>query len=127
MPLLDVVLALIVIGIVGWLVNTLLAVDASIKSILNIVMALLVVGMVLWLINSYVPMAGGIKAILNIVVVAATCVGVLKAVGLWDEVVRLGSFWRMRSAKAHIHVPETEPAKTSANAASEPVPTRGDA
>jgi len=29
------------------------------------------------------------KAILNIVFVAATCVGVLQAVGLWTEVVRL--------------------------------------
>jgi hypothetical protein len=75
MPLLDVVLALVVIAIVGWLVNTRLAVAGSIKSTVNIVMALLVVGMVLWLINSYVPMAGSIKAILNIVVVAATCVG----------------------------------------------------
>jgi len=45
--------------------------------------------MVLWLINTYVPMAGSIKAILNIFVVVATCVGVLQAVGLWSQVVRL--------------------------------------
>jgi len=32
-------------------------------------------------------MAGSIKAILNIVVVVATCVRVLKAVGLWANVV----------------------------------------
>ena len=81
--------------------------------------------MVLWLINSYVPMAGSIKAILNIVVVAATCVGVLKAVGLWDEVVRLASkLWRMPSAKAHIHVAESGPASTSTNDAAQSVPSR---
>ncbi len=88
MPLLDLVSALIVVAIIGWVVNTRLA-AGSLKSIVNVVMALLVVGMVLWLINSYIPMAGSIKAILNIVVVVATCVGVLQAVGLWGEVVRL--------------------------------------
>ena len=36
-------------------------------------------------------MAGSICAILNIVVVIATRVGVLQAVGLWGDVVRL---WR---------------------------------
>ena len=60
----------------------------NIKRILNIVLALIVVGMALWLINTYVPMAGSIKGILNIVVVAATCVLVLQAVGLWSPVVR---------------------------------------
>ncbi len=89
MPLLDLLSALIVVVIVGWVVNTRLPVAGSVKSIVNVVMALLVVGMVLWLINSYIPMAGSIKAILNIVVVIGTCVGVLQAVGLWGEVVRL--------------------------------------
>jgi predicted membrane protein len=62
--------------------------DGSIKAIGNIVLALLVVGMVLWLINTFIPMAGSIKAILNIVVVVAACVGVLQKVGLWSGVVR---------------------------------------
>ncbi|MGA3042423.1 MAG: Thivi_2564 family membrane protein [Bryobacteraceae bacterium] len=59
------------------------------RTLLNIVLALIVVGIGLWLINTYVPMAGSIKAILNIVVVVATCVGVLQAFGLWGQVVRL--------------------------------------
>jgi len=59
------------------------------RSILNIVLALLVVGMALWLINTYVPMAGSIKTILNILVVVVTCVRVLQAVGVWSEVVRI--------------------------------------
>jgi undecaprenyl pyrophosphate phosphatase UppP len=91
MSLLDLVSALIVVAIVGWVVNTRLPVAGTIKSIVNIVMALLVVGIVLWLINNFIPMAGSIKAILNIVVVVATCVGILQAVGLWGGVVRLWS------------------------------------
>jgi hypothetical protein len=51
-----------------------------------IVLVLIVVGMGLWLINRYIPMAGSIKTILNVVVVIAVCVWVLKAVGLWSQV-----------------------------------------
>ena len=64
-------------------------VPPGIKVILNVVVWLIIVGMALWLINSYVPMARSIKDILNIVVVVATCVGVLQAVGLWEEIVRM--------------------------------------
>jgi predicted membrane protein len=51
--------------------------------LLNIVIALIVVGMGLWLINRYVPMTGSIKTILNVVVVIAVCVWVLQSTGLW--------------------------------------------
>jgi len=57
--------------------------------IMKVAVALIVVGIVLWLVNTYVPMAGSIRAILNVVVVVATCVLVLQAVGLWGAVVRL--------------------------------------
>jgi membrane-bound ClpP family serine protease len=52
-----------------------------------IVLVLIVVGLGLWLINTYIPMAGAIKAILNAVVVVAVCVWLLKAAGLWGDVV----------------------------------------
>ena len=39
--------------------------------LVNIVIALIIVGVVLGLINRYIPMAGGIKTILNVVVVVA--------------------------------------------------------
>jgi hypothetical protein len=55
--------------------------------LIYIVLVLMVVGMGLWLINRYVPMAGSIKTILNAVVVIAVCVWVLKAAGLWSQVV----------------------------------------
>jgi len=54
--------------------------------LINIVLVLIVVGIALWLINAYIPMAGSIKAILNAVVVIAVCVWVLKAVGLWTQI-----------------------------------------
>ena|SRR5437660_12743285 len=89
MPLIYLLVALIVVGILAWLINRYIKVPSNVKTILNIVLALIVVGIALWLINTYVPMAGSIKAILNIVVVVATCVAVLQAVGLWTQVVRL--------------------------------------
>ena len=54
--------------------------------LINIVVVLIVVGVALWLINSYIPMAGSIKSILNIVVVIAVGIWVLKAVGMWGNI-----------------------------------------
>ena len=59
------------------------------KTLLYVVLALLVVGVGLYLINTYVPMAGSIRAILNVVVFVATVVGVLQAFGLWVPVQRM--------------------------------------
>jgi predicted membrane protein len=55
-------------------------------SIISIVLALLVVGVVLWLINTYVPMASSIRTILNVFVVVVVCVWLLQAVGLWSNI-----------------------------------------
>jgi thiol:disulfide interchange protein len=54
--------------------------------LINIVIALIVVGVALWLINNFIPMAGSIKSILNIVVVVVVAVWVLKAFGMWGQV-----------------------------------------
>ena len=54
--------------------------------LISIVIALIVVGVALWLINSFIPMASGIKTILNVVVVVVVGVWVLKAFGLWGQV-----------------------------------------
>jgi predicted membrane protein len=51
--------------------------------LVNLVIALIVVGFGLWLINRFIPMASSIKTILNIVVVVAVCVWVLQSTGLW--------------------------------------------
>ena len=54
--------------------------------LINVVIALIVVGMGLWLINRYIPMTSSIKMILNVVVVAAVCVWVLQSTGLWGPI-----------------------------------------
>ena len=51
--------------------------------LINLVIALIVVGVGLYLINRYIPMASSIKTILNVVVVVAVCIWVLQAVGIW--------------------------------------------
>ena len=54
--------------------------------LINLVIVLIVVGVALWLINQYIPMASSIKTILNVVVVVAVGVWVLQAAGLWSYV-----------------------------------------
>ena len=54
--------------------------------LVNLVIALIIVGVLLGLINRYIPMAGGIKTILNVVVVVAVCVWVLQSTGLWAPI-----------------------------------------
>ena len=54
--------------------------------LLNLVVALIVVGVVLHLINRYVPMASSIKSILNVVVIVVVCVWLLQATGLWGSI-----------------------------------------
>jgi hypothetical protein len=54
--------------------------------LINIVIFLIVVGVGLWLINSFIPMASSIKTLLNVVVVVAVCIWLLQAVGLWGDV-----------------------------------------
>ena len=55
--------------------------------LIQVIIVLIVVGVLLGLINRYIPMAESIKSILNAVVVIAVCVWVLQAVGLWGDVV----------------------------------------
>src|SRR5260370_36302477 len=66
MQLIYLLSALIVVGIVAWLINAYIPIPRNIKTILNAVLALIVVGLPLCLINTYIPMAGSINAILNI-------------------------------------------------------------
>jgi len=54
--------------------------------LINLVIALVIVGVALYLINRYIPMASSIKSILNVVVVVAVGIWVLQAVGLWGGI-----------------------------------------
>ncbi|HEX4957448.1 MAG TPA: Thivi_2564 family membrane protein [Lacibacter sp.] len=51
-------------------------------SLINILIVLAVVGVLLWLVNTYIPMDAKIKRILNIVVVIAVIIWLLNAFGL---------------------------------------------
>lgn len=53
--------------------------------LLNVVIILIVVGVLLWLVNAYIPMDGKIKNILNVVVVIAVIIWLLKVFGLLDS------------------------------------------
>jgi len=50
--------------------------------LVQIVIALIVVGVLLWLVNSFIPMAGSIKSILNAVVIIVVIVWLLNVFGL---------------------------------------------
>jgi len=53
--------------------------------LLQLVLVLIVVGVGLWLINNFIPMASSIKTILNVVVVVCVAIWVLQATGLWGH------------------------------------------
>jgi hypothetical protein len=57
--------------------------------LLNIVVTLIVVGILLWLVNRFIPMAGSIKTILNAVVVIAVVLWLLNAFGLFHSLSRI--------------------------------------
>ncbi len=50
--------------------------------LLQVIIALIVVGILLWLVNRFIPMAGSIKSILNAVVVIAVVLWLLNIFGL---------------------------------------------
>jgi len=61
--------------------------------LINIVVVLIVVGVLLWLVNRFIPMQGTIKSILNAVVVIAVVLWLLNIFGLFNSLghIRVGS------------------------------------
>ena len=57
--------------------------------LLQILMVLIVVGVLLWLVNRFVPMQGTIKSILNAVVVIAVVLWLLNIFGLFHSLSRI--------------------------------------
>jgi hypothetical protein len=57
--------------------------------LLNVVLVLIVVGVLLWLVNTYIPMDRKIKKILNVVVVIAVVLWLLRVYGLLDSLQNL--------------------------------------
>jgi len=54
--------------------------------LVQVLIALIVVGVLLWLVNSFIPMAGSIKSILNAVVIIVVVVWLLNVFGLMHYV-----------------------------------------
>ena len=50
--------------------------------LVQVMIALIVVGVLLWLVNTFIPMAGSIKALLNAVVIIVVVVWLLNIFGL---------------------------------------------
>jgi hypothetical protein len=61
--------------------------------LLQVLLVLVVVGVLLWLVNSFIPMQGTIKSILNAVVVICVVLWLLNVFGLIPSLshIRLGS------------------------------------
>lgn len=61
-------------------------------SLVSLVVALIVVGVLLWLVNTYIPMQATIKRIINIVVIVAVCIWLLSVFGLLPDLnaIRVG-------------------------------------
>jgi len=59
---------------------------------MTVLLTLVVVGVLLWLVNTYIPMDAKIKQILNVVAVIAVVIWVLGAFGLFNQIgnVRVG-------------------------------------
>jgi hypothetical protein len=61
--------------------------------LIQVLIALIVVGVLLWLVNTYIPMQGTIKSILNGVVVIAVVIWLLNVFGLLHSLtnIRIGN------------------------------------
>ena len=59
--------------------------------LINVVIVLIVVGVLLWLVNHFIPMDRKIKSILNVVVIIAVVLWLLSAFGIFDSNIRIGN------------------------------------
>jgi len=57
--------------------------------LLHIVLVLIVVGVLLWLVNRYIPMDAKIKSLLNIVVMIVLVIWLLQAFGVLGPISRV--------------------------------------
>jgi hypothetical protein len=61
--------------------------------LIQVLLALIVVGVLLWLVNNYIPMQSSIKSILNAVVVIVVVLWLLNVFGLFHSLtnIRIGN------------------------------------
>jgi len=61
--------------------------------LIQLVIILVVVGVILWLINTYIPMQSTIKKILNVVIIIAVIIWLLSVFGVIGDIsaIRIGN------------------------------------
>lgn len=61
--------------------------------VINLVVVLIVVGVLLWMVNNYIPMDSKIKRILNVVVLIAVVIWLLQVFGMMGNIsaMRIGN------------------------------------
>lgn len=57
--------------------------------IVQVVLVLLVVGVLLWAVTTYIPMDKTIKQIIRGVVIIAVIIWLLKVFGVWDQILNI--------------------------------------
>lgn len=57
--------------------------------LINVFVVLIVVGVLLWLVNRFIPMAGSIKSILNVVVIICVVLWLLNVFGFLHSLSRM--------------------------------------
>lgn len=65
-------------------------IERFVMPIINILLTLIVIGILLWLVNTFIPMASSIKTILNLVVVVLVVLWLLNVFGIFGPHYRLG-------------------------------------
>ena len=55
-------------------------------SLISLVVVLVVIGVILWLVNNYIPMDAKIKTVLNVLVLLVVCVWLLQSFGILGNV-----------------------------------------
>jgi len=57
--------------------------------LITVALVIVAVGVIAWLVNTYIPMEAMMKRVFNIVVVVATCIWLMKVFGLWDYLAKV--------------------------------------
>jgi hypothetical protein len=55
--------------------------------VIQLLITLIVLGVILWLVNTYIPMPPPIKLVINVVIVLALCLWLLQAFGIGNYVI----------------------------------------
>jgi uncharacterized BrkB/YihY/UPF0761 family membrane protein len=55
--------------------------------VIQLVITLIVLGLIMWLVNTYIPMPPPVKTVINVVIVLAICLWLLSAFGIGNYVI----------------------------------------